>query len=177
MLIPLDPANGEPILPIADLKARIRVLHSSEDADIERMRDQAIDFIERYTGVALSRRSFQYLDKQFCRAVVVPVGPVYEVTAIAYDDSAGSEVNLTDADWRVGAGAILPAPGQRWPYSSGDPGSVRITFTAGLEDAAEQAPLLIAAVEVAVAALFDNREAPNWTAAMNLADSYRMPGL
>jgi uncharacterized phiE125 gp8 family phage protein len=177
MLRALEPANGEAILPLADLKARIRQIDDAEDADIGRMRDQAIDWVERFTGIALLQRQFEYADRQFCRRIMLPVGPIASVDAIAYDDSLGGEVELTSTDWRFGAGAVMSGAGTLWPMSIGDPGSVRITFTAGLENAEEEAPLLIAAVCVAVAAMFADRENPDFTAAMNVASSYRMPGL
>lgn len=177
MLIPLEPADGEEILPIALLKARIRVLANNEDTDIERMRAQAIDFVERYSGKALQRRQFQWVADRFCSRIGLPVGPVESVDAISYYSSDGTDTALVDGDWYFGAGVVHAAAGSSWPASSGQAGSVRITFTAGYEDAEAEAPLLIAAVEVAVAALFDNRESPNWGAAMALADSYRTPGL
>lgn len=177
MLRALTPADGEAILPIEDLKARIRVIDTAEDADITRMRGQAIDWVERYTGIALDRRQFEYADRQFCRRIALPVGPIASVDAIAYDDTNGAEQVLTTADWRFGGGAVFTAAGKRWPVSIGDPGSVRITFTAGLEDAEAEAPMLIAAVCVGVAALFANREAPDWGPAAACADQYRMPGL
>lgn len=177
MLRALAPANGEVILPLAELKQRIRQIDDFEDADIGRMRDQAIDWVERYTGIALSRRQFEYADRQFCRRMMLPMGPLVKVDTITYNDTNGAPVALTEADWRIGGGAVFTAAGKRWPASIGDDGSVRITFTAGLEDAAAEAPMLIAAVCVGVAQLFADRENPNWEPVRNCADHYRMPGL
>lgn len=177
MLVALEPATGEDILPLALLKARVRVLASNEDTDIERMRAQAIDFVERYSGKALQRRQFQWMADRFCTRIALPVGPVESVDAISYYASDGTDTALEASDWYLGAGVVQASTGSVWPVSSGQTGSVRVTFTAGYEDAEAEAPLLIAAVEVAVAALFDDRESPNWGAAMALADSYRTPGL
>lgn len=177
MLTPLGPADGEVILPLALLKARVRVLDTSEDGDIRRMRAQAIDSVERYSGCSLQSRQFQLLDKHFRAGLRLPIGPVSSVDAISYYAADGTDTPLVPEDWFFGAGVLNPAPSTRWPYSSGQDGSVRITFTAGFANAEAEAPMLIAAVEVAVAALFDNREAPDFTASMACADSYRMPGL
>lgn len=177
MLRSLEPANGEAILPLAELKQRVRILANDEDADVTRMRDQAIDWVERYTGIALSQRQFEYHDQQFCRRIMLPAGPIVSVDAIAYDDTTGAEQEMTAADWRFGGGAVFTSAGKRWPVSIGDPGSVRITFTAGLEDAETEAPGLINAVCVAVAQIFANRENPDWVPVANCADHYRMPGL
>jgi uncharacterized phiE125 gp8 family phage protein len=177
MLIALEPADGEAILPLAKLKARVRVIANDDDADIERMRLQAIDFVERYSGQSLQSRSFQWVDKQFCRSMALPIGPVTEVTAISYFAADGTDTALDEAAWYVGAGMVSPAVGTVWPFASGQAGSVRITFTAGFADAENDAPALIAAVEVGVAALYENRENPDWSASKALADSYRGPGL
>lgn len=175
MLTPLDPVDGEAILPLATLKRRIRVLSTDEDSDIERMRAQAISFVEVYSGIALSRRAFRWSDKQFCRAMNLPVGPLVSVEAIEYTDTTGVTVELSD--WYVGTGSVSPLAGQSWPFASGQDGAVRIDFTAGLEDAEAEAPMLIAAVEVGVAALRASRDKPDWSGAMACADQHRMPGL
>jgi uncharacterized phiE125 gp8 family phage protein len=177
MLTPLEPANGETILPLALLKARVRVLSTDEDTDIERMRAQAIDFVERYSGKSLQQRPFQWLQDRFCGAIRLPIGPVESVDGISYYATDGTDTALDAADWLLGADVVQAAIGTSWPHASVLAGSVRVTFTAGYEDAEAEASMLISAVEVAVAALFDNREAPNFAAAMALADSYRTPGL
>jgi uncharacterized phiE125 gp8 family phage protein len=177
MLAALTPANGEAILPLDLLKARVRVIADDENQDITRMRLQAIDFVERYSGVALQRRQFQWADRQFCYAMRLPIGPLESVDAIAYVAPDGTLTDLAEGDWYVGGGVLSAAAGKRWPYASGQAGAVRVTFTAGFEDAENEAPMLIAAVEVGVAALRASRDAPDWSGAMACADSYRMPGL
>jgi len=185
MLTALEPAIGEDILPLAALKARLRIMHDDEDEDLEAMRAQAIDYVERYSGVSLQSRSFQMTDKQFVRAIPLLIGPVVSIDAISYDQSDGTTVDLTEDDWRLSGGHILAAAGTSWPYASGDPGAVRVTFTAGLTNAQEDAPALIAAVCLLAGHLFANREAVNVGNIVSempfgvyaLADSYRMPGL
>ncbi len=177
MLVALEPADGEAILPLALLKARVRVTDSAEDTDIARMRLQAIDFVERYSGQSLQSRSFLYTARQFCWAMELPVGPVASVESVEYFSTDGTDTALDVADWYLGGGILSPTVGTVWPIASGQAGSVRITFTAGFVDAENEAPALIAAVEVGVASLFDSREKPNWGPTMALADSYRGPGL
>lgn len=177
MLTSLEPADGEEILPLATLKKRIRVLSNDEDTDIQRMRAQAIDHVERYSGVALQARQFQWSVDRFCARMSLPVGPVMSVDAIEYYATDGTDTQLDSADWLATGGAIVPAYGTVWPHTMSAPGGVRITFTAGLTDAEDQAPMLIAAVEVGVAALRASRDKPDWSAADACADTYRMPGL
>jgi len=177
MLTPLAPADGEAILPLDLLKARVRVLSSDEDLDLERMRAQAINFVERYSGCALQRRQFMASDRQFCASMRLPIGPVQSVDKIAYVAADGAIVELEAGAWYAGGSVVQPRAGTHWPYASGQEGAVRITLTAGFENAENEAPMLIAAVEVGVAALRASRDAPDWSAAMACADSYRMPGL
>lgn len=173
MLTALEPADGEAILPLDKLKARVRVLSDSEDSDIERMRLQAIDHIERYSGISLMQRQFRLSLRRFCTSIPLLMGPATTVDEISYVDTAGDTQSADTGEWILAADYLYPTVGTALPVASGMPGSVQITFTAGLTDAENEAPLLIAAVEVAVAELFNNREAPNWTAAENVASSYR----
>jgi uncharacterized phiE125 gp8 family phage protein len=177
MLVASTPADGEAILPLALLKARVRVLADDEDTDIERMRAQAIDYIERTLGKSLQQREFVWSTNQFCASMLLPVGPVLSVDAVSYYATDGTDTELEEGDWLYSGGALMPAIGTEWPEASEVPGSVRVTFTAGFEDAETEAPMLIAAVEVTVAALRDNREAPDFRPAINVASSYWSPAL
>lgn len=184
-LTSVTPADGEAILPLALLKKRIRVKATDEDTDIERMRAQAIDFVERHSGVALQRRAFVQTDKQFCRSMRLLVGPVASVEGVTYRDTDGTDTALDDAAWFLGGGYLSAAAGTSWPYASGQEGAVSIEFTAGLEDAEAQAPSLIAAVELMVGHLFANREGVNVGNIVTpmpfgisaLCDQYRTPGI
>lgn len=175
MLIALEPADGEAILPLEKLKARVRVIAADEDEDIASMRDQAIDFVERKFGKSLSQRAFQWIDSQFCTSMRLPMGPVISVEGISYYATDGTDTALADGDWLFTGGAVVAPIGGTWPDASDVPGSVRVTFTAGFSDAETEAPLLIASVCVAVAAIYENRESPNWTPAINVASSYWTP--
>jgi len=177
MLTSLEPADGETILPLAALKVRLRIETEDDDADLSRMRAQAIDTIERYTSKALQQRQFQWLDKQFCTRMRLPMGPVESVDAISYIDSQGTDIELSAEDWYLGAGILHAASGKSWPYASGQDGAVRITFTAGFADVERDAPSLLLAAEMVVAAMYADRENPNMQPALNMADRHRTPSL
>jgi uncharacterized phiE125 gp8 family phage protein len=168
-----DPADADAILPLAAAKARIRVIEAEEDADITRMRLQAIDFVERYTSRALNERGFQWVSTHFINYWRLPIGPITTVDGINYYDSDDVDVAMDAADWYFGGGILQPRSGTIWPVTNGMAGSVRISFTAGFEDAETQAPMLVAAVELGIAELFRNRERPDWSAVMAACDSYR----
>jgi uncharacterized phiE125 gp8 family phage protein len=176
-MLTASPFDGETILPLALLKKRVRILSDDEDTDLQRMRAQAIDHVERYSGVSLQSRSFEWAQDGFTDLIRLPVGPVVSVQGISYYSTDGADTELVDGAWLASGGMVMAAHGTSWPFASYVPGGVRITFTAGLTNAEEQAPMLIAAVEVGVAALRASRDKPDWSAADACADAYRMPGL
>lgn len=177
MLTALEPADGEAILPLDLLKERVRVLSSDEDGDIARMRDQAIDLIERTLGKSLQVRQFQWSGNQFASPIRLPMGPVISVDSVIYYASDGTDTPLDPADWLFSDDCVQAAIGTSWPTASDVPGSVRVIFTAGYEDAEADAPLLISAVEVAVAAIRKDRAAPNLDPSLNVGLSYWSPAL
>src|ERR1044071_5422467 len=107
--------------------------------------------VERYSGKALNRRTFQWVDKRFSPQLPLLRGPVHSVDAISYLDGAGAEIELEPEAWHLGADAVCAASGTAWPSSNGLAGSVRVSFTAGYDDAEMEAPALIAAVCAGIA--------------------------
>lgn len=177
MLTALEPVNGEDILPLDVLKERVRVLSDDEDGNLERMRTEAIDYVERHLGKSLQTRQFEWSGRQFETVIRLPIGPVLSVDSISYYATDGTDTPLTAADWLHSGDMVQAAIGTSWPTAADAVGSVRIVFTAGYDDPETQAPMLISAVEVAVAALFDNREAPELATALNVGSSYWGPAL
>lgn len=178
MLTALAPADGDAILPLADVRSALNLTadDSFHDARIIRARDAAIDFAEGYTGKALSRRLFTYHVAQFSSVIALPIGPVVaDDAAISYSDGDGGETALVEADWTFGGDSLFAPVGTGWPLASGFPGSVRITFTAGYETPDDIPPMIMAGVVVAMAAMFENAASPDLSAAMRCLDRHRAP--
>lgn len=173
MLTQLAPANGEAILPLAECRRHLRVLDGAENDTIAELRDAAIDWAERETGHALSRRQFQLEQARFDLRLRLPRAPAVSVDAIAYLDRAGILTTLASTAWRYGAGFLEPAIGTRWPLASCREGAVRITFTAGYATKADVPTLLLSAAKVVLAALFADREEPDLAGAERIARRFR----
>ncbi|MES2902818.1 MAG: hypothetical protein V4696_01410 [Pseudomonadota bacterium] len=178
MLTALEPADGDSILSLADARAHLNLTadDSFHDTAVIALRDAAIDFVERYTGKALSQRLFEWTLDRFTSVINLPIGPVASDGAgISYYDSEGVDTPLVDGDWFFGRDRIVAAYGKSWPYANGHPGGVRITFKAGYE--ADIPPMLLAGVKLAMTSLFENRASPDFTAATRCCDGYRSPVL
>ncbi len=178
MLTPLAPADGNAVLSLDDARAHLNLTadDSFHDNSVLALRDAAIDFVEGYTGKALSRRLFLWTADQFCSVIHLPIGPVVsDDAAISYYASDGTDTALTDADWFFGRDRLIAAEGTSWPYTNDSPGGVRITFTAGYLEAADIPPMLLAGVKLAMTAMFENRSAPDLSGAVRCCDQYRTP--
>jgi uncharacterized phiE125 gp8 family phage protein len=180
MLTALTPADGDSILSLADARAHLNLTadDSFHDTAVIALRDAAIDFVETYTGKALSQRMFEWTVDRFTSVIDLPIGPVAsDDAAISYYNSDGIDTALVEGDWFIGRGRVVAAAGQTWPYANGLPGGVRITFKAGYALPADIPPMLIAGVKLAMTAMFEDRASPDLTAAMRCCDGHRSPVL
>lgn len=175
MLTPLAPADGDAILPLADARTHLNLTASDDyhDDAVTALRDAAISWAEGYAGRSLDSRQFLWRLDRFTSVVRLPIGPVSAVNAISYYASDGADTALVAADWYLGGDKLWAAHGATWPVASGAPGGVRITFTAGYALPADIPPYLLAAVKLAMAAMFEDRSSPDLTAAMRCADQFR----
>ncbi|WP_375290403.1 head-tail connector protein [Qipengyuania sp.] len=142
--------DGEAVLSLADAKAHLRVLHAEEDALIGALRDAAVQYVERASGIVLAPAEFRWEAPGFARADYFPVRPVTELLSVSYTDGAGDPVDYEGAV--VVMERLRPAPGMAWPVA----GTVSIEFVAG-DDMVP--PDLQVAVKLMLAHLFENRSA------------------
>lgn len=153
---------GEALLPLAECKAHLKVLHDDEDALIGALRDAAIEFVERYCSVKLGPVEgltwrAEGLPSRAGDAIDLAVHPVSAVTAVGWLDSDGVEVAGAPSDYRVAGRSLLRlVPGGAWP--SGVSGGVVVTFDAGYPEG-EAPPMLLQAAKLMLGHLYLNREA------------------
>lgn len=157
-LSPVDPVAGEDILPLADAKAHLRVLHDHEDDLIAALRDAAVNAVEQHTGKSLIARSYVWRGR-FGADVILGTAPLVSVETVKYLDADGAEqIAVADDILRIGLdGELLPAIGTEWPVTADADGVVEITFEAGyIADACP--PSLIMAAKLMIGTLYANRE-------------------
>lgn len=160
MLFTLTPAArpdgyGEGLIPLAQAKAWLRVLHDDEDDLIRVLRDMGLDMVEQYTGTRLAPTSLTVTFDSFGDDMPLPVGPAASivVSAIGYVPPAGGSASVSA--WRVDPlGRLQPALGAVWPAGAS---RVTVAFTAGFAAGTVPAALLTAA-RMFMAVLYDQRE-------------------
>lgn len=158
-----DPPGIEP-LTLEEAKAHLRIVDDeSQDDLVAAMLAGAVEMVERRTSYVLTDREMEIAWEAFpCLPEVlsIPREPVTEASALVYDDGDGVPTELVDYRWSASAPEqVLPGLGEDWPVALGDPGSVRLTFRAGHEVAAEIPPALLAAVKLMLGHLWAHREA------------------
>jgi uncharacterized phiE125 gp8 family phage protein len=175
VLTALTAFTGDDILPLADAKDQVGITadDTTQDNLVGSIRDQAIDWAEGYCGKSLQSRQFLWTVDQFSSVMALPIGPVSAANSVKYYDTDETDTTIDAADYYLGNDKLSAAIDTTWPYADGRPGGVRITFTAGYETAADIPLYLLAAVRLAMTAMFENRSNPDLAGAMRAADQYR----
>ena len=136
---------GDAVLPLAQAKAHLRVLHDEEDDLIAAMRDAAVQMIELYCGVYMRPvTGLVWRGEAYLGRARIGVGPVRAISAV----SVGGAAQVVE-DYPVLAGDVTAAKG--WPS-----GMVEIIFSAGYD---VPPPLLVAAARMMLGHLYAHREA------------------
>jgi len=136
----VTPASAT-IVSLAEAKAHLRVFHDDEDTYINGLIAAAQDWLageKNWLGRSVCEQDWELTLSAFpVGKISLPKPPLVAVTAVLYTPPGGSEVHLaTYREFDAGVadgGYILPAIGEAWPTTSGEPNSVRIQFTAGFE--------------------------------------------
>lgn len=175
MFTPLALVDGEAILPLAGARAHLNLGpdETADDALIGELRNEAINVIEYHSRQSLQARQFLWEADAFSVAMRLPMRPVQSVDEISYRDTAGLAVPLDASSWSAAGGFLSPAAGYTWPRIGTGRAAVRITFTAGYLATDFIPPALIAAVKLALSAMYDDRSNPDLMPALRLADKFR----
>lgn len=127
------PPAAEPIsVTEAEAHLRIDVTDSGTPGRIGTAREQA----EAETWKALVLQTIE--ERRDCfPGVILPLrSPVRAVDSVKYIDTNGDLQTLATTLWQADLyhepARILPAYGESWPSTRGDPGAVRITYRAGI---------------------------------------------
>lgn len=161
MSLSLVTAGTSPAVTLAEAKKHVRAeFYADDDAYIEALVAAATRNSERWLGISIANQVWDMrLDGFPDGKIVLPRSPLVSVDDLEYDNEFNVSTPYNSfREFGVGAetsGYIMPAIGQDWPATNGEPESVRITFTAGL---AASAPDIKHAILLLVGDWFEHRE-------------------
>ncbi|UOK71707.1 head-tail connector protein [Ancylobacter polymorphus] len=149
MTLSLVTASTDKIVDLSTAKKHLRVDYDDEDTYIEGLIDAAQDWISgenSWLGRSVLATSWEISLDNFpasgsygapSGAIWLPRPPIKVVTGLFYTPVGGAEVEITDfrvvGAGSIGGGYVLPQAGKAWPTPSGEPGSVRVEYTAGYD--------------------------------------------
>ncbi|MEF2551994.1 head-tail connector protein [Aurantimonas sp. A2-1-M11] len=153
-------------LPVAlvEAKKHLRVDHDDEDNLITAYIEAATAHLDGYSGVlgrALINQGWRQDFDGFCRILRLPL-PNVSAAAVTYDDASGAEQTVDSGTFRILSdhlsAYVAASLDTVWPSARVDAGSVRVTFTAGYGEAAEDVPAPIrSAILLMIGDLYENR--------------------
>jgi uncharacterized phiE125 gp8 family phage protein len=139
------------LITLDEVKEQSRVTHSDQDAMLVGYRNQAVEWLDGWTGQlgrALAPQEWQLALGAFpCDGIRLPLGPLIAVSAVAYRDEAGALFTIDPAAYRVTPedGRAVIDPVTAWPVPGRFRDAVRVTWTCGQPVADIPGPIKLAA--------------------------------
>ena len=135
------------VLSTEDAKAHLRVTHSSEDAEIAAMVEEATEDIERRTGLVLRPATYTFQSSVFRPVFHLPHAPVTAISSVKYYPAdSGAQTTLATSQYTSQLNTIpatvQEAYGASWPSVFRRPNAVEIEYTAGYASGDVPNPLL-----------------------------------
>ena len=128
------PPAAEP-LTLAEVKGRLSVSDTYDDADITAGIRAAREHGEQFTGRAFIEREILATWPAFFDELPLPVLPVGQVLEVRYYDPDGVDTVLASGDYLVDDYApltrLVPPPGVQWPPVQQRFDAVRVRYQAG----------------------------------------------
>jgi uncharacterized phiE125 gp8 family phage protein len=128
---------AEPVT-TAEAKAHLRILHSSEDALIDRYVKSARAHVENTISRAIITQTWRLTLPAFPsgREIEIPRPPLVSISSVTYYDTDGASQTLASSEYHVLTGGITgrierKASVTRWPSTERRGDAVAITYVAG----------------------------------------------
>ncbi len=165
-----------PMFSIEDCRAHLRVTPDDDsppfhpdDALILSKLTVARDWIERFTGLALTPRVLELaLDAFPCNEIKLPVPPCVSIVSVKYIDEDGVQQTIDDTNYTLDTytnpGWLEPASDFVWPATKSVINAVLIRYNVGYSfrtDTQQSNPLppaIKGAVMLMMGSLYENRE-------------------
>lgn len=152
------PAN--PVITLVEAKRHCRVDHADDDTYLTELVEVATAAIEgpNGIGIALMPQTWRLSLDYFPCEISIPLGPVTEVSSIAYTDANGDAATVASfrKDLDSSPVKVWPARDTAWPAITCEPGAVKVTFACGFATVPAD---LKAAVKLLVGHFYEHREA------------------
>lgn len=147
------------VVSVAELKNFLRIEHSADDTLLSHIRAAAVAYVEEYTNTAIGNNTFVGYAPNWS-PVALPVGPVTEVSAVAYlANNGGTYTDLgtgfyfTDTDARPARIRFVDAP----TLADDELNRVKITWRGGYADTAVPSTI-VHAIYMLAANMYEQRQ-------------------
>jgi len=166
-LIPVRTAAPEALpLSLEEVRLYLRVDHTDEDLVIQSLIEAATTYLDGYAGtlnMALMPQTWEQRYSAFPSSPVrLTVTPV-QSAAVTYYDALGALQTVPEASYAVevtpGGTMLALAPGEAWPDDIGSDSAVTVSYVAGHASALAVPADIRHAMQLMIAAWFDNRDA------------------
>lgn len=162
MISPTLITAPDPVVTVAEAKARTRIDHDADDEMLADIIAEATAYLDGWSGIlgrALGEQTWEIaLDKFPVKEIRLPLGPVLSVTSVKYTDPDGLEQTVDPADYEVDdrpvEGWVVPTA--EWPTLMDTINAVRVRWVAGSSDLTRIKRLIL----VLTTHYYDNRDAP-----------------
>lgn len=148
-LVIITGPTAEPVT-LAEVKARLRLTDTTDDALITTQITAAREYAEKMTRRSLNYKTYSAFFDGFpdCgKPIRVPVPPLIALTAVKYLDSTLTWQTWDPSEYYVAAlqvpALIVPTPANIYPCPADVPGSVEVDFTAGYGYPGQTTPTVI----------------------------------
>lgn len=166
-LVLVTPPATQPVS-LSLAKSYCRVDHDDEDEVIALLIEQATNRAEKFTGRAFIDQTWDYyLDAFPSGEISLPLGPLIQVSTVAYRDASGNEQPFTNyqADTSSTVPRLTLPSGGSWPTPATVANAVRVRFRAGYLDTTNSpanesnVPAMIrAAILIDLVTYYENRQ-------------------
>jgi len=170
----IAPPVEEPVA-LADLKADLRIAHTDDDAQLDRLNAEAREWVEQRTEWQLALKTWELTIDYFpADELLLPLRPIGEVLSIHYNDVAGFEQIMPVTDYYLdNAGEFgWVFPNVAWPATLDAVNAVRVEFTAGFADSELAPRALKSAITLQVQELYDGTDPTRVTRINDLMQNY-----